>query len=145
MKLPTERNNEKQPVHPRSCKTERVFVNLEAVYPDPNNPKHEMSLEELRAKNRGWMDKEWVAHRRAALKEKSNNMPAKEPSVNAIKKKGDQEDPVNKGLSGELNEKLAVDDPVGDSDATDQKPGKVKKIKVREVKGETQTSKNFTS
>ncbi|KAJ5350887.1 hypothetical protein N7541_008614 [Penicillium brevicompactum] len=49
----------REAVNPRTGRRERVFVDLESVYPDRSNPAHEMSFEELRAIKRGWMDKDW--------------------------------------------------------------------------------------
>ncbi|MCJ1393976.1 hypothetical protein MMC18_006853 [Xylographa bjoerkii] len=52
--------DQQEVVNPRTGKVERVFVNLEAVYPNPNDPNEEYSFEELRAKQRGWLDKSWL-------------------------------------------------------------------------------------
>ncbi|ORY62312.1 Mad3/BUB1 homology region 1-domain-containing protein [Pseudomassariella vexata] len=46
-------------VNPASGKRERVFVNLEAVYPTPEEPGTELSFEELWAASRGWLDTCW--------------------------------------------------------------------------------------
>ncbi|KAK7753247.1 protein kinase [Diatrype stigma] len=46
-------------VNPHSGRRERVFVNLEAVYPTPEEPGTELSFEELWAANRGWLDVSW--------------------------------------------------------------------------------------
>jgi checkpoint serine/threonine-protein kinase len=40
-------------------KTERIHVNLEAIYPTPEIIGSELSLEELRAGHRGWLTKVW--------------------------------------------------------------------------------------
>lgn len=40
-------------------KAERVFVDLEAIYPNPHDPSEEMSIEEVRAACRGWLQKRW--------------------------------------------------------------------------------------
>lgn len=47
-------------VNARSGRQERIFVNLEAVYPTPENMGTELSFEELRAVNRGWLNKQWI-------------------------------------------------------------------------------------
>lgn len=47
-------------MNPRTGKSEHVFVNLEAVYPNPEVSSSEMSFEELRALHRGWLYKGWV-------------------------------------------------------------------------------------
>src|SRR5690349_5414256 len=72
-------HNGRETVNPRTGKVERVFVNLEAIYPDRLNPSHEISLEELRAASRGWMDKDWSKQRKKALKEISGNVPCRDP------------------------------------------------------------------
>lgn len=46
-------------VNPVSGKRERIYVNLEAVYPSPEEPGTELSFEELWAANRGWLDANW--------------------------------------------------------------------------------------
>ncbi len=40
-------------------KKERVFVDLRAVYPNPDEPGTELSFEEIWAANRGWMNQSW--------------------------------------------------------------------------------------
>lgn len=98
-----------------------------------------MSLEELRASSRGWLNKDWSKQRKAPLKERSRNVVPKDqyPKI-----KGDAE----KELEVEVREKLVIEDQGRGSPDTqlmssEQKPGKAKKLKVREVKGETQTGK----
>ncbi|KAI0817912.1 Mad3/BUB1 homology region 1-domain-containing protein [Xylaria sp. FL0064] len=46
-------------VNPQSGKRERIYVNLEAVYPSPEEPGTELSFEELWAANRDWLDARW--------------------------------------------------------------------------------------
>ncbi|KAI1814072.1 Mad3/BUB1 homology region 1-domain-containing protein [Poronia punctata] len=46
-------------VNPQSGKRERIHVNLEVVYPTPEEPGTELSFEELWAANRGWLDVCW--------------------------------------------------------------------------------------
>lgn len=46
-----------------SGRTEGLFVNLEAVYPNPTDPTFEICFEELRAAGRGWLDRDWSAER----------------------------------------------------------------------------------
>lgn len=47
-------------VNERTKKQERIFVNLEAIYPSPDDMSAEMSLEELRAQRDGWLNKTWA-------------------------------------------------------------------------------------
>ncbi|KAK4230470.1 checkpoint serine/threonine-protein kinase [Podospora fimiseda] len=46
-------------VNPSNGKRERVFVDLRAVYPFPDEPGAELSFEEIWAANRGWLGQEW--------------------------------------------------------------------------------------
>ncbi|KAI0864241.1 Mad3/BUB1 homology region 1-domain-containing protein [Xylaria cubensis] len=46
-------------INPQNGKRERVYVNLEAVYPTPEEPGTELSFEELWAASRGWLDACW--------------------------------------------------------------------------------------
>ncbi|KAI0483028.1 hypothetical protein GGR56DRAFT_686193 [Xylariaceae sp. FL0804] len=46
-------------VNPQSGKRERIFVQLEAIYPTPEEPGTELSFEELWAASRGWLDVNW--------------------------------------------------------------------------------------
>lgn len=133
--------NEKETVNPRTGKVERVFVNLEAIYPDPENPHVEMSLEELRAFSRGWMDRDWSRQEKEPLKEISANVPYRDPPTHRY-----GEDGVDKSISTPLKEKLVIhnqspqlEDPHGAEVNRDCKGSKSRRLKVREVKGETQT------
>ncbi|KAG5294445.1 spindle assembly checkpoint protein SLDA [Histoplasma ohiense] len=133
--------NEKETVNPRTGKVERVYVNLEAIYPDPDNPLVEMSLEELRAFSRGWMDKNWSKEEKEPLMEISGNVPYRDPFTHG-------EDEVVKNMSTKLKEKLVVheqstqpDDTHGTEISCDGKGAKSRRLKVREIKGETQIVK----
>jgi checkpoint serine/threonine-protein kinase len=46
-------------INPQNGKRECIFVNLEAVYPTPNEPGTELSFEEIWASNRGWLQRPW--------------------------------------------------------------------------------------
>ncbi|KAI1114385.1 Mad3/BUB1 homology region 1-domain-containing protein [Nemania sp. NC0429] len=46
-------------VNPQNGKRERIYVNLEAIYPTPEEPGTELSFEELWAASRGWLDACW--------------------------------------------------------------------------------------
>lgn len=63
----------------KTGRPECVFVNLEAVYPDPSDPSIEFCFEELRARHRGWLDRDWAAERRQA---QSTNQAQKTAPVN---------------------------------------------------------------
>ncbi|RDW93724.1 putative checkpoint protein kinase (SldA) [Aspergillus mulundensis] len=126
----------REAVNPRTGRKERVFVDLAAVYPDYKNPNVEFSFEELRAMKRGWMDKDWRQKR-----------PLKQISGNAVQ--ADPNSPDENALPAEFKEKLklsgtddhALNQPIMSEKAHDSKSGKGGKLKVREVKAETQTIK----
>lgn len=52
-------HKEQVTMNERTKKQERIFVNLEAIYPTPDVVGTEMSFEELRAQNRGWLTQKW--------------------------------------------------------------------------------------
>jgi checkpoint serine/threonine-protein kinase len=64
-----------QAVNPRTGRVEVVFVDLEKVYPNHEDPmSEEYSFEELRAKHRGWMDHDWAAIRRKELEQEQEQV-----------------------------------------------------------------------
>lgn len=114
-------------VNSQSGKRERIFVNLEAIYPTPEEPGTELSFEELWAANQGWLGVCWEDG--SFIEE--------------------QQEPPSRGqlsevdlLSQQVAEKLVVHQDIVELDENgaikDQpKPGKSKKKKVIEV-NETQ-------
>ncbi|KAL9630081.1 MAG: hypothetical protein Q9164_006595, partial [Protoblastenia rupestris] len=136
--------DQQQITNPRTGKIERVFVNLEAVYPNHDDPHKEMSFEELRAKARGWLNRDWAAEskQRMAQEAQHNSAPDAEPLVafeeenrcNDSQVISSQEE-VQSSPSTQLETTIAVDI---------NKEGKVnrtKKRRIKEIKGETQTIK----
>ncbi|KAF9888076.1 hypothetical protein FE257_009341 [Aspergillus nanangensis] len=122
----------REAVNPRTGRRERVFVNLEAVYPDYSNPEYEVSFEELRAIGRGWMQKNWRSQ--------------KEPLKQITGNENPIERPIDKDLPREFKEKLTMKDSGNSIQQPPSETGKTKKPKLREVRGETQTVKmNFDS
>ena len=135
-------------LNPRTGKVERVFVNLEAVYPNPNDPLEEYSFEELRARHRGWLDRDWQAAERT-LRQQTQYEKAKE----ALLVKNEPQSPEYVAIMHtdhrELdNEDDRTEDILGDADTTkdagrERESFRPRKKKIMEVKGETQTSKRF--
>lgn len=121
---------------------ERVFVNLEAVYPNPNDPNEEMSFEELRAAFRGWMGKDWAAEREQ-LRVMQGQAQAQGLTTDA-----EADDALNGDLADQLQRDLVIDnDQVIHSEIAASKggtregrSGRPRKKRIMEVKGETQTS-----
>ncbi|KAI9673907.1 MAG: hypothetical protein M1817_002113 [Caeruleum heppii] len=133
--------HQQQVINPRTGRAERVFVDLEAVYPNREDPTEEMSFEELRALRRGWMSRDWSKHRTTQIEPPSieQELIVDEPCEN--------EDSIDAiGLKEHVEEE-ATDEhqmPVVDDDQTKEgsregRTGRPKKLKVMEVKGETQT------
>jgi checkpoint serine/threonine-protein kinase len=122
----------REAINPRTGRRERVFVNLEAVYPDYKNPNHEVCFEELRAASRGWLRKDWS----------KPTKPLKEIHTNAAGRgsglPSDLEEMTDRSLAQDVKQKLVLGESSQD-DPRDRRLSKVKKIKVKEV-GETQTS-----
>ncbi len=126
----------------RTGKIERVFVNLEAVYPNDDDHNEEMSFEELRAKSRGWLHRDWAAESRQRVEEKfqareveiqSSTAASAEEAVEILQPTRPK--PVTQSSSNaQLETTIAVDI------EREGRAGRSKKTKIREVKGETQTS-----
>lgn len=135
--------SERQEVrNPKTGKIERVFVNLEAIYPNPNDPNEEMSFEELRAQSRGWSSKDWAAEK--LLKEV-------EGAVSRVDDENiDSQVPdllVDYALVQDVEIRSRVTklevraDQTPDEPSRTSRAGRVKKMKVMEVKAEAQTGK----
>jgi checkpoint serine/threonine-protein kinase len=122
-------------VNPRTGKNERIFVNLEAVYPTPEQSGTELSFEELRAGSRGWLLKTWKSEKQ---------------SVPVLKLKTQDEQPVDPSdensaaLSRNRVERLVPGDPVilDENGVVKEsgRPGRPRKLRTMEV-NETQISK----
>ncbi|KAE8441451.1 hypothetical protein EG329_004944 [Mollisiaceae sp. DMI_Dod_QoI] len=115
-------------------RTERIHVNLEAIYPSPDLVGSELSLEELRASYQGWLSKVW---------EPENAKPIlDEPS---LLDESPQNSPVhNDELSRTMKEKLVIArDPILDENGVTKEPareGRGRRMKIKEV-NETQIIK----
>ncbi|KAJ5160790.1 uncharacterized protein N7482_007794 [Penicillium canariense] len=125
----------REAVNPRTGRRERVFVDLESVYPDYQNPAHEVSFEELRAIKRGWMNKIW-RHQKEPLQQISGNV-AGDAQPAKLKMSSAEEQ-----LPEPLEQNLVIDSqhsrPQDQDGPYEGKAGKARKFKVH---GETQTIK----
>ena len=116
-------------------------MNLEAVYPNPDDPNEEMSFEELRAKARGWADKSWAIEKDhddfedPQLQKQDQNVVsiASSKSAEYVLVPGGEQSP-------DLNKVSGVHIEVVDEESRSQKNERPKKMKIREVKAEAQTS-----
>ncbi|KAJ5101611.1 hypothetical protein NUU61_003833 [Penicillium alfredii] len=132
---PVPEHHVREAVNPRTGRRERVFVDLEAVYPDHNNPAHEISFEELRAMKRGWIGKNWCSQKEP-LQQISGNVGGADGQPGKPKAATpDQE------LPEQLNQKLKIDEQTQSYDQDGAPEGKSGKARRFKVKGETQTVK----
>ena len=118
-----------------------MFVNLQAVYPGINDHNEEMSFEELRAKTRGWLNRDWAAERKQRIAEASQRRAEDQiftaaSSDEAIKvlHPARPKPETQSSSNTQLETTIAMD--IGQ----EGRAGRPKKTKIREVKGETQTS-----
>ena len=136
-------NSDPAVVNPKTGKAERVFVNLEAVYPNEDDPSQEFSFEELRAIKRGWAAKDWRRRPASPLRTISINI---QPSPSVTVTPRDSQ--VTEDLSQEVQQKLVINDENSSqlqmsdeqhAEIKETKPAKAKRIKIREIKQEAQT------
>ncbi|KAL8679872.1 MAG: hypothetical protein Q9186_003892 [Xanthomendoza sp. 1 TL-2023] len=133
--------DQQQITNSKTGKIERVFVNLEAVYPNPNDPTAEFSFEELRARSRGWADRDWAADRKRERVQESvvqENRPlslsfeGSEPNLSVTEDK----DLISQSSTQQSTERVGIEDLTQGTKAR-----RSRRTKVMEVKAETQTIK----
>ena len=124
-------------------------MSLEAVYPEEENMDEEMSFEELRAKSRGWLRRDWAAENSLRSVQEIRNLAGHERTPNVTSKIEEapqalRESPLteNAGSGPEMHDSSneVLENTVAIEAARESKSGRTRKIKIREVKGETQTS-----
>lgn len=156
-----------QALNPKTGRLEVVFVDLEKVYPNHDDPmSEEYSFEELRAKHRGWLDHDWASIRRkkqaearAAAEATVSTKQSKPKEAILVLRQADEQPPKPKTvpLKGSVDDENVANDentPPSQEDLEkaraarkarkEEKANRTRKIKVmdvKEVRGETQTSK----
>lgn len=153
-----------QAVNPKTGRLETVFADLRLVYPDYENPMAiEYSFEELRARHRGWLDRDWAAVKKTRVSNanKQDERQATAPSSPGVKpsplveshEKAHMPKTVPlKGLEDE-NDENDENAPPSQADMEKAKAArkarreeranrtrKIKVMEVREIRAETQTS-----
>ena len=113
-------------------------MNLEAVYPDDHDHNEELSFEELRAKSRGWLNRDWAAENKQRIADtprirEAGTAASAEEAVTVLQSIRPRPESRNDSNT-QLETTIAVD--IG----REGRAGRPKKTKIREVKGETQTS-----
>ncbi|KAI0396089.1 Mad3/BUB1 homology region 1-domain-containing protein [Xylariaceae sp. FL0594] len=123
-------------INPLNGKRERIHVNLEAVYPTPEEPGTELSFEELWAANRGWLDLNWDEEDDDNMDEQHDQQQHDENArpIEALNRAVEQKLVIHRDL-GALDENGA-----DKSFSSSPKPAKGRKKKVMEV-NETQIIK----
>jgi checkpoint serine/threonine-protein kinase len=132
-----------------------VFVNLEAVYPPDS--RLEFSFEELRAMSRGWAQKDWKSRKETSpLKLATGNSTARSRSkvtrsqepddienlTHSFQNKADlNKEPDSSFNVCDVSTQSMVGMPEADSRVSSQPLKKERRLKIREVKQETQTVK----
>ena len=136
--------DQQQVTNARTGKVERVFVDLQAVYPNDDDPHEEMSFEELRAQSRGWLGMDWRAEytknssRESVANEDLQQASSPAPDQRIIEKNLDHLTARDNAKPERFASGYDLHD---ESRARETKVGRPKKMKIMEVKGETQTSK----
>ncbi|KAF2807681.1 checkpoint protein kinase-like protein [Mytilinidion resinicola] len=141
--------DQQQSVNPKTGRTECVFVNLELVYPNADDPSAaEFSFEELRAKHRGWLDYDWGAIRKKEAEQMSQHTNSKARKDTLTKKPTIGVEVITAGIE----ENLVLNDEntppsqvhvekvsVAKKMRREEKANRTRKIKVMEVRAEPQT------
>ena len=114
-------------------RTERIFVDLESVYPTPDEIGTELSFEELRAEYRGWLSKVWKPETtQSVLRDSTSRDNTAESDVNV--------DRMGRDVSKKLV--IAGDPPMLDENGATKeysREGRGRRMKIKEVNA-TQTS-----
>ncbi|KAJ5234343.1 uncharacterized protein N7469_003511 [Penicillium citrinum] len=132
----TPEHHVREAVNPRTGRRERVFVDLESVYPDYRDPTNEVSFEELRAIKRGWMAKNWRSHKKPLGQISGNSVGADSQPINV--KAAD----LDEDLRDHVDQKSAIDGQQTRQEKQDgRSENKLEKSKKFKVHGDTQTVK----
>lgn len=117
-------------------------MNLEAVYPNDNDRNEEMSFEELRARSRGWLNRDWAAESKQRVAEAVQAREAEDQFSTAAfaKKAVEVLQPARPKLDTQSSPNTQLETTIAVDIGREGKTGRSKKTKIREVKGETQTS-----
>jgi checkpoint serine/threonine-protein kinase len=92
--------------NPKTGRLECVFVNLEAVYTQASGSKSEYSFEELRARHRGWTDRQWSREEKT-VKGKSKAKPSAGTALDQRDEQTGSAEPPMKGFKIHLDENSA--------------------------------------
>ena len=117
-------------------------MNLEAVYPNHNDPNEEMSFEESRAKSRGWLNRNWAAESKQRIAETSQTHRLKDsvPPIAQAEEPVEVLQPAQLKPDTQSSSNTQLETTIAMDIGREGRAGRPKKTKIKEVKGETQTS-----
>lgn len=124
-------------MNPRNGRSERIFVNLEAIYPTPDAIGSELSFEELRASHRGLLSKVWKPEPKSKVVDENSTSELQDRTEES----GLRIDTIDQSHTGKLI--IAGDAVVLDENGVAKegsREGRSRKMKIKEV-NETQISK----
>ncbi|KAI9886229.1 MAG: hypothetical protein M1823_001964 [Watsoniomyces obsoletus] len=113
-------------------KSERVFVDLDMLYPNPKDPTEEMSIEEVRAARRGWLNRCWSEEEMQEEVQPLQSSPAILATTHG--------DAASERDHQSMQEPELAQ-PVIRAGSQDPRPSRSRKMGIMEIKGETQTIK----
>ena len=122
-------------------------MNLEAVYPNENDSNEEISIEELRAKSRGWLTRNWAAEIKQRLMEASPVALFDETKPALVVRREADDDSVQDvrtHLGSQDSTTTLLDTTIAVDLGQGGKGPRPKKMKIKEIRGETQTSTNIS-
>ena len=117
-------------------------MNLEAVYPSDGDQSEEMSFEELRAKSRGWLCRDWAAESKQRIAEASQTLETENEFSTAtpVKEALEVLQPAWPKPETQCDPNMQLETTIAVDIGQEGRAGRPRKTKMREVKGETQTS-----
>lgn len=136
----------RETVNPRSGKVERIFANLELLYPRGGRGANaEVSIDEARAASRGWLSRDWsLSHRKEKLKPRQEESAKSHAHPTSRTQKQDADEA---SLPQTFKEKLVIhrDEPSEPEDVPVLKlnPERARSPKLVETSSQTQTSKKI--
>ena len=127
--------------HParRSARAERVFVDLDAVYSNADQGGDEMSFEELRAKARGWFQKDSSLPLKKRLDQEQlfstllpNDSVSDQLGCSALPNDPSKHQETSNETNLDLETTIAMN-------INSEHTSRLRKVKIKEIKAETQT------
>ena len=119
------------------------------MYPNKNDVNDEMSFEELRAQSRGWLGRDWAFESKQKISQQyqTDQGPQETPSVvrNSVESSQTLQDSQSTQATQPAPEiqsspSVALDNTISVDINREGRNGKPRKTRMKEVKGETQTS-----